>query len=93
MFVGVLQVELDIPAAHSLKDKRRVVKSVLERLRRTFGVAAAEVSSQETWNRAGIGIACVSNEGRHAESMLQKVLNTLEHERDAVVLDAQIEVL
>ncbi len=93
MFVGVLQVELSIPAAFSLKDKRRVVKSLLERTRRKFDVAAAEVADQDTWNRAGIGIACVANERRRAESRLQHVLNALERESDAVVTDAQIEVM
>ncbi len=92
MFVGVLQVSLSIPGAHSLKDKRRVVKSVLDRVRRVHTVAAAEVDRQDTWNRAGLGIAFVSNDRRHAESHLQKVLNGLQRERDAVVLDAQIEV-
>jgi len=92
VFVGVLQVDLSIPGAFSLKDKRRVLKGLLERLRRDFGVSAAEVEDQDTWNRAGIGIACVSNERRRAESQLQHVLNALERESDAIVMDAQIEV-
>ena len=92
MFVGVLQVALSIPGAHSLKEKRRVVKSVLERVRSKHAVSAAEVKDQDTWNRAGLGISFVSNDRRHAESHLQKVLNGLERERDAIVLDSQIEV-
>jgi uncharacterized protein YlxP (DUF503 family) len=92
VFVGVLQVELAIPGAFSLKDKRRVVKGLLERLRRQFGVAAAEVTDLDTWNRAGIGIAFVANERRRAESQLQHVLNSLERESDAIVQSSQIEV-
>ncbi len=92
MFVGVLQVELSIPAAFSLKDKRRVVKSILERLRRKHGVAVAEVDGLDTWNRAGLGIATVSNDRRRAQSQLQHVLNALEEESDAIVMDSQIEV-
>ncbi len=92
MFVGVLQVELGIPAAFSLKEKRSVVKGVLNRLRREHLVAAAEVGDLDVWNRAGLGIAFVSNDRRHAESHLQKVLNALERERDSVVLASQIEV-
>jgi len=92
VFVGVLQVELSIPGAFSLKDKRRVIKGLLERLRREFGVAAAEVESQDTWNRAVLGIAFVANARRRAESQLQHVLNALERESDAIVMDAQIEV-
>ena len=93
MFVGVLQVDLGIPGAFSLKDKRRVVKSVLERIRRSFGVTAAEVGDLETWNRARLGIAFVSNDRRHAESQLGKVVAALSSHRDAVVVDHQMEIL
>jgi len=92
LFVGVLQVELSIPGAYSLKEKRHVLKGLLERLRRDFGVAAAEVDRQDVWNSAMIGVAFVSNDARHAESHLQHALNSLEKCRDAVVADSQIEV-
>ncbi len=92
MFVGVLQVDLSIPGAFSLKDKRSVVKGLLERLRRQFGVSAAEVDHQDTWNRAALGIAFVANERRRAESQLQHVLNVMERESDAIVEGSQIEV-
>lgn len=92
MFVGVLQVELSIPGAFSLKEKRHVLKGFLERLRREFGVAAAEVDRQDVWNSAIVGVAFVSNDARHAESHLQKALNAIGRARDAVVVDSQIEV-
>jgi uncharacterized protein YlxP (DUF503 family) len=92
VFVGVLQVELSIPGAFSLKEKRHVLKGLLERLRRDFGVAAAEVDRQDVWNSAIIGAAFVSNDARHAESQLQHALNSLEKNRDAVVADSSIEV-
>lgn len=92
MFVGVLQVELSIPGAFSLKEKRHVLKGFLERLRREFGVAAAEVDRQDVWNSAIVGVAFVSNDARHAESHLQKALNAMGRARDAVVVDSQIEV-
>ncbi len=92
MFVGVLQVELSIPGSRSLKEERSVLKGLLERTRRRHGVAAAEVAQQDTWDRATVGISFVSSDSRHATSHLQKVLNGLERERDAGVVDAQIEV-
>ena len=92
MFVGVLQVELSIPGAFSLKDKRHVLKGLLDRLRRDFAVSAAEVDRQDVWNSAIIGVAFVSNDARHVESHLQKALNFLEKGREAVVADSQIEV-
>ena len=92
MIVGVLQVELSIPGSFSLKDKRHVVKGLLERLRRDFAVSAAEVDRHDIWNSALLGVAFVSNDARHAESHLRRVLNAVERSRDAVVEDAQIEV-
>jgi uncharacterized protein YlxP (DUF503 family) len=92
MFVGVLQVELSIPGAYSLKEKRHVLKGLLERLRRDFAVSAAEVDAQDVWNRAVVGAAFVSNDARHAESHLRRAANALENEREAQVVDSQIEV-
>ena len=93
MHVGVLQVRLSIPGAHSLKDKRRVVKSILARLRDRHEVAAAEVDDLDTWNRAHLGIAFVSRDKRHADSHLAKVLEGLHREREAVVLESELELL
>jgi uncharacterized protein YlxP (DUF503 family) len=92
VIVGVLQIELAIPGSFSLKDKRHVVKGLLDRLRRDFAVSAAEVDRQDVWNSAMIGVAFVSNDAKHAESHLHKALNFVEKSRDAVVQDAQIEV-
>ncbi len=92
MFVGVLQVELSIPGAYSLKEKRHVLKGLLERLRRDFAVSAAEVDAHDVWNRAVVGAAFVSNDARHAESHLRRAANSLESEREAQVVDSQIEV-
>ena len=92
MFVGVLQIELSIPGAYSLKEKRHVLRGLLERLRRDFAVSAAEVDRQDVWNSAVVGVAFVSNDAKHARSHLQKALNSLERSRDAEVADSQIEV-
>lgn len=92
MFVGVLQAELSIPGAFSLKEKRSVLKGLLERLRREHSVSAAEVGDQDVWNRAVVGVAFVSNDARHAQSHLQQVVNRLEREREATLVDSQIEV-
>lgn len=88
----MLQVELSIPGAYSLKEKRHVLKGLLERLRRDFGVSAAEVDRQDVWNSAVVGVAFVSNDARHAGAHLQKALNSLSRARDVDVSDSQIEV-
>ena len=92
MIVGVLQIELSIPGAYSLKEKRHVLKGLLERLRRDFAVSAAEVDRQDVWNSAMIGVAFVSNDARHAQAHLQRALDSLDKCRDAAVADSQIEV-
>ena len=73
MFVLAEEVELRLPHAHSLKDKRQVVKSLVESSRRRFGVSAAEVGRQESWQRAVIGFAVVASSAGRAESVLDDV--------------------
>jgi uncharacterized protein YlxP (DUF503 family) len=66
-------VELHIPASHSLKDKRGVVKPILEGARRRFQVAAAEVAFQDKWQRTRLGFATVGAESEHLSTVLQRV--------------------
>lgn len=70
-----------------------VVRSLTARVRRTFNVAVAEVGDQNLWQAAEVGIACVSNDGRHADEMCQKVLNFVENEADAVVTGSSFELV
>jgi len=73
VFVGVARVELWLPDSGSLKDRRRVVKSLVERLRSRFNVAVAEVSGQDLWQRAAVGIACVSGEKHEAQRVIDMI--------------------
>lgn len=73
MYVLALEVELRIPGAHSLKDKRQVVKSLLEASRRRFAVSAAEVGAQDTWQRSVLGFAVVASSASGAERVLRDV--------------------
>ena len=74
MAVGLLTLELHIDDSHSLKDKRHVLRSLKERLRAHFNVAVAELDFEDTWQRAVVGVVTLSNEERHVEEALQKVL-------------------
>ena len=67
MHVGACMLTLHVPASHSLKDKRQVVRSLIERLRRQFNVAAAEVEEQDSWQTAVLGLVVVSNEAGHED--------------------------
>lgn len=74
MPVGLLTLELYIPEAHSLKDKRQIVRSLKDRLRRRFNVAVAELEYQEVWQRSIVGVVTLSNAEQHVEESLQLVL-------------------
>lgn len=93
MVVGVCTLELEIPASHSLKDKRHVVKSVIARVRQSFNVSVAEVDSLDSWQQATIGIVCVSSDASYAHGLLEKVIDNIERSRlDAVIADYSIEI-
>jgi len=92
--VGVCEVTLRLAGSRSLKDKRQVVRSLLERLRRTYNVAAAEIEEQDSWQTAVIGIAVVSGQVAHADQQLARVLESIETTRlDAEVVDYRTEVI
>lgn len=73
MHVVASEIDLRIPDAQSLKDRRQVVTSLVESARRRFGVSIAEVGGQDTWQRAVIGVAVVSGTARQAEQVLDTV--------------------
>lgn len=93
MTIGVLQIDLLIPGARSLKDKRRVVKSLRERLRNRFNCSVAETDFLELWGRARLSVAVVSAEGRHANEQLNEIVRYASLDRDAVMTDYRIEML
>jgi uncharacterized protein len=86
MHVGVARIELHLAENGSLKGKRMVVKSVTQRVRNRFNVAVAEVDTQDEWQLATLGIVCVSEDPRHSNEMLSKVLDFIASER----LDADV---
>ncbi|MCC6174676.1 MAG: DUF503 domain-containing protein [Chloroflexi bacterium] len=94
MHVGACVVTLEIAASHSLKDKRQVIRSLVERLRRRFNVAIAEVEDQDTWNIAVLGLAVVSNEAGHAAQQIARIVDAIEQERpDTEVVDRHSDVM
>jgi uncharacterized protein YlxP (DUF503 family) len=93
MVVGVCTVTLVLHDSHSLKDKRQVLKSVIEKVRNRFNVSVAETGSNDLWQRAEIGIAAVGNDKAFVNSVLDKVLNFIEGMHLAEVTDSGIELL
>lgn len=85
LVVGTLELHLRLEGCFSLKDKRRILRSLLERARRDFHVSAAEVGDLDLWNVATLGVACVSNDQGHAESVLQHVLDLIDRNAEVQV--------
>ena len=93
MNVGVCRVTLRLPENHSLKGKRQVVRSLVERLRNKFNIAVAEVDDNDRWQIATIGLTCVSNDARHAREQLDRAVAFIANTRlDAELLDSEIDV-
>lgn len=93
MVIGVLTVTLVLHDSHSLKDKRQVLKSVIEKVRNRFNVSVAETGSNDLWQRAEIGIAAVGNDKAFVNSVLDHVFNFIEGMHLAEVTDSNIELL
>lgn len=91
--VGLLTVQLCVTDAITLKDKRQVVRSVLDRTSERFNVAVAEIGRLESPRRAELAFTCVSNDGGHAREMLDAVLRAITGEPRAEVEDSEIEIL
>lgn len=73
MFVLAFEVDLHVNESQSLKDKRQVVRSIVDGARHRFGVSAAEVGDQNLWQRAQLGFAVVSSSERHAVDVIDEV--------------------
>jgi uncharacterized protein YlxP (DUF503 family) len=87
--VGTLRFDLHIPLSHSLKEKRAVIKPILEGSRRRFQVAAAELAFQDQWQRAVIGIAAVAGEPDHVTHVLDRVERFVWSFPEVEVLDCE----
>lgn len=77
MFIGVGRFELFIPASGSLKDKRHVLRSITSTIGHKFNVSIAEVGYQDKWQRAELGISCVSETAGQCRKILQEVESTM----------------
>jgi len=92
--VGTCMVKLRLPENGSLKGKRHVSKSIIERVKNRFNVSIAEVEDQDLWQSLTLGISCVSNSASHANEILSKAVNFIENNRfDAELVDYEIEII
>ncbi len=94
MVIGIVRLAIEIPSAHSLKEKRKVVKSVIDQVKHRFNVAIAEVDGHAQWQFAELGVVCVSTSTQHADEMLRRVLHFIEENlAEGYLLDYQTEII
>lgn len=93
MHVGILQLDLSIPEAQSLKDKRRAILSLKDRISNGHNVSVAEVDRMDEHQRCIMGVAMVSNDKRYVEGGLSKIVDMVRMNAGVNLLDYQIEML
>ena len=93
MFLACCQIELHLPACHSLKEKRKVVNRLRDRLRHRFNVSFAEVEHQDTWQRVGLALAAVSSHQQGLETLFQSVREEIHRLLPGEILQFDVEFL
>ena len=93
MKVGIVQMEVSIPWANSLKDKRRAIRSLKERISSRYNVSVAEVGDNEVWRSSVLGLATVANDAKFIQGVCQKVVNFVEEDTRTNLEDFTIEII
>jgi len=91
--VGILTVRLFLNEADSLKNKRRVLRSIIDQVKTRFNVSIAEVGELDLWQRSTVGVSFVCNEGTYAHKVFAAVIRLIENQGMVSVVDYQIELL
>lgn len=92
MVVGTCTISLHIPESGSLKSKRWVLRRIKDRVRNKFNVSIAEIDDFDLWQRATLGVAVVSKDGRFADRVIAKVIDLIRSDGNAHVIDIQTDL-
>ncbi len=93
MFLGALTLEIWIHDAESLKARRMVVNSLLDRIRARFNVSAAQLDQEDLWQRATLGVAVISNDRTVAEKVLNHVRDLIDNDSRCDLCRCGLEIL
>jgi uncharacterized protein YlxP (DUF503 family) len=93
MVVGVCQIELLFHENFSLKGKRQILRSIIQRARKRFNISIAEVEGHDLWQKGILGVVAVGNDRKVVNSIMDQVLNFIEGTQLADVADSQIEIV
>lgn len=92
--IGSCELILHLPDNHSLKGKRQVSRSLVQRIRNRFNVAIAEVADQDQWQVLSLGVSCVSDNARHIDEILSKVIDFIDDQNSGAVLhQTRVEII
>lgn len=93
MTIGVLHLDLALPESRSLKDRRRVINSLKERIRNRFNASVAELGDPDIWKSARLAVCVIGNDVRHVNSQLSSVASFASQDHRALLTDYRIEML
>ncbi|OFI06982.1 hypothetical protein CLOACE_05680 [Clostridium acetireducens DSM 10703] len=93
MVIGSGKIYLMANWVHSLKEKRMIVKSIIAKVHNKFNVSISEIENQDYHQTITLGIACISNDKRHVDRVMQNVIDYIEKITDAVIQDIEIEII
>lgn len=93
MLLGTCTINLYLPDSHSLKDKRSIIKSIKLRIRNKFNVSVSEIDNYDLWKNTTLGIACIGNEKRYLDSVLNEVIEFIEHQNKLQVINFKTTIL
>jgi uncharacterized protein YlxP (DUF503 family) len=93
MSIGLLTLEIHIPDARSLKDKRQVLRSLKDKLRGRFNVAVAELEHQDLWQRSVVGVVSISSDDKHLEESMRAVAEESERILGRDLIGQEIEYI
>ncbi len=93
MLVGICTIDLIVVDSNSLKRKRQILKSIKDRLRQKYNVSVAEIDHHDLWQKATLGIACVGKERNNVNSVLDRMINSLQRNNSIELLDYSIDFL
>jgi len=91
MIIGILTIDLHIPESRSLKNKRKVIKSILDSMQNRLNISCAEVSRHDQWQRATLGIACVNTDQAHANATLSRAIDMVDQADEAEIINTHME--
>ena len=91
MSIALLTIELRISSSHSLKDKRRVIQSLISKLKRNYNIAVAEIENQDLWQRADIGIVSINTSGSELNKTLNNIVDYISNYGFTEIINYRIE--